>query len=140
MNKTKKDPKRHAVRLKHQIMVQIESLFLLLPRGRCRGSGRENTSTGRECPSLGNRDSVSERWVLVGGGGSRGWVRVALAKSAGGTPESDDVSDGDGDGLLVDLGAWCANQPCTGSTIDERRSDAMRGSESKLCREVPATG
>ena len=42
-------------------------------------------------------------------------------------PESDEVSEGgEGGWCRYDAGAWCASQPCAGSSL---RSEAMRGSE-----------
>lgn len=61
--------KKHMLNPAHQAAVHLWSLYFRRPRGTYRGSGNENTSTGRVCPSRGRSDSVSESVGLVRGGG-----------------------------------------------------------------------
>src|SRR6266550_4911738 len=54
------EKKTHIDTPEHQRTVHIESLNFRRPRGVCRGSGKENTSSGLVCPSRGSNDSVRE--------------------------------------------------------------------------------
>ena len=96
-----KEPKIHAVTLASQAAVQCESFRASRLRAIGRGSGRLNASLGRLTPSRGRRDSVKDACCCTG------WVvrapRVSARNlSAGGVPESEDVSDGGEGGALMD--------------------------------------
>lgn len=88
----------------HQMAVQMELWYFLRRLGVCRGSGRENTSSGLVRPSRGRRDSVRDRdtgSLLVGGGGGSGGgctriVSGFALKKFGGEAESVEA-EGDGE-------------------------------------------
>jgi hypothetical protein len=94
----------------HQTAVHIESWYFRRRLGMCRGSGRENTSSGLVRPSRGKRDSVRDketgsRLVVGGGGGGSGRGGCMLIasgrKKLGGELEPLDSRGEDGEGERV---------------------------------------
>ena len=69
VNKMMKEPMMQAQTPDNQIAVQRESLYMTRRCEWRRGSGKEKTSTGRDCPSRGSSDSVRGVYGRVAGGG-----------------------------------------------------------------------
>ena len=100
------NPTKHAHKLKHHRAIQALSLYTRRPRGRFRGSGKENTSDDRELPLLGSNDSVIEDVYLVFGG-CRPLFRVTVGCSPDrGSEDSEESSDGDEFDLESENGDW----------------------------------
>lgn len=91
------EKRRQNVKLEHQIIVHMESLYFRRALETCLGSGKENTSLGRVFPSRGSKDSVNDDETRGGFEGRSGcwcWYLGWLARmSWGGEPPSLEVED-----------------------------------------------